>query len=331
MKKIIPILFIILALGCSEDSANQNNSNLVDVYVTGQKNGNPCYWKNNQLVELDNGGIPSIIATKIIISGNDVHVFGSNGGSYPHMGYFYWKNGVFHDLNTELDINNEGAVIVNDMFVDGTDVYFCGNFHYANTVCYWKNGVKTTLSSNDGGSASYIVVSDNSVFVSASKFPFPITSPYYDKGYYIDGVFFNETEYCGINGMIKINDDVHIYGTKDNISNGANYKGFYKNLITNVTTFSSNAETILNLHEDNGNLFFNDNYKTYKNDVVIPYFNSGHILITFKVLDNNSYALSLTENETGSNATYYLEINNTNEMQINYDEGRFTSILVVQN
>ena len=36
-----------------------------DVYVTGKYNNNPCYWKNTQLVLLDNGGLTNGVAQKL--------------------------------------------------------------------------------------------------------------------------------------------------------------------------------------------------------------------------------------------------------------------------
>lgn len=331
MKKAISLFLIVMTLISCENNddfeTNSVNQNSVDVYVTGKYNGNPCYWKNNQLVVLDDGGFSNGKTEKIIVSDNDIYVLG-----YADGNILYWKNGILTILNSQLNPNSELNFHVSDMFIDGNDVYFCGRIgnYSANTreVCYWKNGVKTILSSNDAGSAGSIIVANNDVFVAASKYIIPSTSTNYsDKGVYKNGVYYSETDYCALYGLRKINNEVYLFGTKDNTSTGSNYQGYYKNLTTGNSTYLSNSEYVRNLNGDNNNLYFDNGSNFYTNNTLTTFFYSGVTgIIDFKIVNNNSYILSI---EDTSDVNFYLDINNSNSMQINAADGEFTSILVL--
>lgn len=322
MKKIIFLIFaFVLLISCDENSeleSNLVNAESVDIYVTGQYNNIPCYWKNNELVLLDNTGISYGIAQKIMISGSDVYVFGQGTG---YLNTLYWKNGVLINLNSLLNPSNEPFFQVNDMFIDGSDVYFCGNIGNYTTreICYWKNGVKTTINSNDNGSAYLMLVSNSDLYFSVQN--------NLGRGYYKNGVFTNETDYCAIYGFSKIDSDVYLYGIKDNSLTGSNYQGYYKNLTTGNSTYLSNTEDVRNLNGDNNNLYFNNSSDIFTNNNPSTFFYSGVTsIIDFKILNDNSYVLSLDDT---SSVNFYLDINNTNSMQINGNNGRFTSILVI--
>ena len=316
--------FLILAItalfSCDKNNdydSNLANSSVVDVYVTGKYNNNPCYWKNTQLVLLDNGGLTNGVAQKIMVSGLDVYVLGQGTG---YLNTLYWKNGILIDLNSLLNPNNEPFLQINDMFVEGNDVYFCGSIGNYTTkeVCFWKNGVKTTLSHNDNGSANSIVVSNNDIYVTAQSS--------LGRGYFKNGIFNDETYYCGIYGLSKINNDVYLYGTKDSSLTGSNYQGYYKNLTTDIATYLSNVEYVRNLNGYNNNIYFNDSLNFYTNNNPASFFYNGMGIIDFKIVNNNSYIISI---EDSSNVNFYLDINNTNSIQISGADGEFTSILVI--
>ncbi|MCB0745684.1 MAG: hypothetical protein KDC67_17405, partial [Ignavibacteriae bacterium] len=228
---------------------------------------------------------------------------------------------VLIDLKSQLNPNNEPFFQINDMYIDGNDVYFCGHIGNYTTkeICYWKNGVKTTLSSNDSGSAYLMLVSNNELYFTAQSNS--------GRGYYKNGVFTDETYYCAIYGLSKINNEVYLYGMKDSSLTGSNYQGYYKNLTTGISTYVSNVEIIRNLNGDNNNLYFNDGINFYTNNIPTTFFYSGVTgIIDFKIVNNNSYILSI---EDTSDVNFYLDINNTNSMQINAADGEFTSILVL--
>jgi len=73
MKKIVFLILVFASLiSCDKNNdfePNSANSAAVDVYVTGKYNDKPCYWKNTQLVLLDDGGISNSITEKIMVSG----------------------------------------------------------------------------------------------------------------------------------------------------------------------------------------------------------------------------------------------------------------------
>lgn len=74
-----------------------------DLYVSGNVDGDPCYWKNGELTRLDvpsfstYGEVGQGTPNKVFIHGTDVYVGGwvqliREGGGY--MTPMYWKNGV---------------------------------------------------------------------------------------------------------------------------------------------------------------------------------------------------------------------------------------------
>lgn len=334
MKQFFILIFILFAYSCTDDIVENNNlssPNTFDVYVTGQYNGQACYWKNNQLILLDNSSLSFSVATKIMLAGNDVYVFGYSTGPINSV-FLYWKNGVLTNLNYLLNPNNESIFNVSDMYINGNDLYFCGNSGNTSAasknICYWKNGLKTILNSNDAGEASRIIVSNNTIYVLSSRYTVPIVSNNSDKGYYKDGVFYSETDYAALYGMVNINNDVYIYGKKDASLSGSNFEGYYKNITNGIITYIPATENVWNLNEDNANLFFDDGINFYKNNTVDNIFHNGNSIDSFKILNNNSFVLSHSDD---TNVIFYLDINNTNTMQIDYSNGEFTSLLVVQN
>lgn len=320
MKKFGFVFLAILTLiSCNKNDdfePNSLNPSSVDVYVTGKFNGNPCYWKNTQLFLLDDGGISNSIAEKVMVSGSDVYVLGNT----RYLNALYWKNGVLIDLKSQLNPNNEPFFQINDMYIDGNDVYFCGHIGNYTTreICYWKNGVKTTISSNDNGSAYSMLISNNDLYFTAQGNS--------GRGYYKNGVFTDETYYSVSFGLSKINNDVYLFGYKDSTLTGSNYQGYFKNLTTGVSTYLSNLDYVRNLNGDNNNLYYSDGVNFYINNTLTTFFYSGMGIIDFKIVNNNSYILSI---EDTSDVNFYLDINNTNSMQINAADGEFTSILVI--
>ena len=133
-----------------------------DVYVAGNNNGYPCYWKNGARADLPiigSGGS----ANSIFVYGTDVYVAGSNN-DYP----CYWKNGARIDLN--LTVGDNGG-IANSIFVSGSDVYVGGRRYYSRgdddyqRGCYWKNEVKTDLQEFQLGGIESIFVSGADLYV----------------------------------------------------------------------------------------------------------------------------------------------------------------------
>ncbi|MBL4939027.1 MAG: hypothetical protein JKY16_01865 [Lutibacter sp.] len=121
-----------------------------DVYISGHflKNNRsqPCYWKNGNLIELENNG--EAYTNDIFVLGVDVYVIGNQKlttkGSIP----CYWKNGVKKDL----DVPEKMSGYVKAISGFGKDFYIVGFLTSASEVienkfeaCYWKNGKLTHL------------------------------------------------------------------------------------------------------------------------------------------------------------------------------------------
>ena len=117
-----------------------------DVYVAGTDSkefSGAVYWKNNNEVQLSNGGG----ASSIFVSGNDVYVAGNDVANAV-----YWKNGTEVTLERTNVYGSFGSSAANSVFVSGNDVYIAG-YDGPNAV-YWKNGEEkylTTKNTTAGG------------------------------------------------------------------------------------------------------------------------------------------------------------------------------------
>jgi hypothetical protein len=119
------------------------------------------YWTNGSSTLLTSGGV----ANSIYVSGNDVHIAGTNNAS-SDIGW-HWKNGTLTDLT-----NGYGA---NKIFITGTDVYIAG-FDNSYAAAYWKNGI--IVNPSQGASASSIYVVNNDIYVAGRT---PANVPCYWK------------------------------------------------------------------------------------------------------------------------------------------------------
>lgn len=109
------------------------------IYIGGNC-GFPVYWKNKELVVLDDRYGEVLQITQ---SNNDIYAVGlinkHQSNSTGHTAC-YWKNGVLH----ELEDNAQASGI----YINGEDVYVTGStgdvpVNYK--PCFWKNGVRIDL------------------------------------------------------------------------------------------------------------------------------------------------------------------------------------------
>lgn len=329
MKKTLLILILftgLLQISCSEDlvtNAPANNS--VDVYVAGQKNSQACYWKNNQLVLLDSGGITAPLASKIIVADNDVYVLGIGVGTNELETFpMFWKNGVLTNLKTSLSTPNEEVRTITDFEIIGNDVYFVGYTRTLltfndNSLVYWKNGVKTVV--HDYGSNapnhSKIKVANNNIYITGTNNGGDETI----NGFYLNNVF-NEIPNSILNGLAVNNNDVYAYGTLNN-------EGYYKNINTNSeTTFPATMTAISNMLFDNNNMYFTNGSSIYENGVVFD--ESEPQIMDFRILNGNTYKI-IQESIGDLGYLSYLTINGVQTSQIADSDGTFLSLFVVQN
>ncbi len=322
MKKLFSLLVILLAFSCnsSDDETTPISQNPVDVYVAGQKNGQPCYWKNDQLVLLDDGGISGVTATRIIVSNNDVYVFGTTDATTIQLSSsLFWKNGLLTHLNPTLSSETEYAVLISDMDVVGDDVYFVGYTNPAPITLFepklatWKNGLKTVVSTNpEGWQDAFIKVKNNTVY---------ITSPT-ENGYYVNATFYSKPD-AVLNGFTENSNDVYVYG-------GQLLGGFYHNITSNVQTNVGfpNDGSVYKMCFDNNNVYYSDGADIYTNGTLtysVPM--DSNNLFDFTVKDNNLY---LIEGHDVNNNPKVVKINNVIAMTSGVEED-FTSLFIVQN
>ena len=332
MKKILIALLVLtsfLQISCSSDTVNNSPTiNPVDVYVAGSKNNQACYWKNNQLEMLDSGGFLYTTASKIIVSNGDVYVLGrGSNGTTANDFSFYWKNGVFTNLNAQFDHGGNLLESVTDFDIVGNDIYFVGYTRSPIAIpnpptqlVLWKNNVATIIHSFNELtiSDSRIKVLNNDVYIAG-----PNNNSSFNSGYYKNSVF-NEIQNMYIRDFTVNNNEMSVYGSYQ-----------LSNRIHNITTntdinigFANDAQ-ITDLCFDNNNLYYSNNNEIYKNGTLIYSIPTGlgNGLQNFKVLNGNVYKL---ENYGDLILSQYLKINDTILLTAQLGE-YFNSLYIVQN
>lgn len=133
------------------------------VYVypdTGSSYYQTCYWKNGVKTDLV---YPTYYyeyaeATSIQIVNGDVYVLGAVAENFSsNRQLVFWKNGAINYLSYSdvSSFSRSFSVYNNDFYAAGA-VTLAG----VNTACYWKNGVRTMLSSSLSVAGDIIVNQD---------------------------------------------------------------------------------------------------------------------------------------------------------------------------
>jgi hypothetical protein len=329
MKKLLFIstllLFSLLHVSCSTNSISNNAlpSSPVDVYVTGSKNGQACYWKNNQLIQLNSGTFVGTNATKIIISNNNVYVLGSTTNGNPTT-YLYWKNGVLTNLNTSFSTSAQTVLSIEDIDVVGNDVYFVGYTGPAmltviqQVLTVWKNSLPTVLNTSNQSYnfLSKIKVLNNNVYVTGKNNNGTST------GYYLNNLFNPLLNSTPRGFAVNIN-SIYTFG-------GELTGGFYYDIINNVNTTINFAtsSSVFNMCFDNNNVYYSSQTDVYKNGSLFSASPVGlNNLVDFKVLNDNLYKII---NFGGVNFYQTTEINGVTTMITSSGEF-FNSLFIVQN
>jgi hypothetical protein len=146
-KNIIPNETQAISAYCLAVSSN-------NVYIGGtDSNSVATIWTNGSPENLHSSIPGSYVTyvTSLFASGNDIYAVASlqapasniNGNySYFQSTPAYWKNGIEHDL----PLNGDSYGSANTVFVNGSDIYVCGNT--PSGAVYWENGIETKLGSN---------------------------------------------------------------------------------------------------------------------------------------------------------------------------------------
>lgn len=133
-----------------------------DVYVAGSIMSTnfyivACYWLNNNLTELITNDSK---AYSIYVNNSDVYVAGYYKDGTNQIAC-YWLNGAKYDLL--------GGRSAEEIYHDGTDLYIGGTTYSGGTsLCYWKNDIKTDLTSSDAINDVSMIVLNGQVYMSAS-------------------------------------------------------------------------------------------------------------------------------------------------------------------
>ncbi|MBV8390674.1 MAG: hypothetical protein JO080_12795 [Mucilaginibacter sp.] len=154
----VAFVFALFTLISCKKSNNEKPVQSHDIYVIGNDNNQPVYWKNG--VETSLTTTYSTLkftvgyATGITFSGNDLYISGICAGVNISNTPVYWKNGIIDTLQRPHGLATDATSIV----ASGTDIYIGGGhvgyaiYSTPNNAVLWKNGKPTEF----GGSAAEI-------------------------------------------------------------------------------------------------------------------------------------------------------------------------------
>jgi hypothetical protein len=328
LYSLLAFVMLLLSVGCSDDDAlNASTQNPVDIYVIGQNNSHAAYWKNNQMISLNDNASSFSTADSIIVKNDIVHIVGTsyNNGVTNKL---YWKNGVVTNLTQTFSTPDQAVRRITGMDVVGNDVYFVG--YTKNPIIaaeiydlvYWKNGIKTVVKSNTNKICdSNIKVLNNDVYIigtdDINNFP---------NGYYKNGVFTNLPN-TYIEDFAVNNNEMCVFGqSMFNVSNNFIYNTNTGNYT--VINFTDNSE-MKYLSFDNTNMYYANDHQVYKNGTLISQIQDGSAYYNdIKILNDNVYSVK-SFNGVVFNQT--VEINNTIVLFTNNTQNSYRSLYVVQN
>ncbi|MEY8759565.1 hypothetical protein [Chryseobacterium tongliaoense] len=326
----IPFLFLLVFFtSCREDDTETLEKNVAsyDVYIAGKENNQPCYWKNGQKINLPVSNIYT--PNKIIVENNHVYI----GGRIATVSFAYhtfWKDGVRVDLDQYLNVPINNIPEIFDFYVKNGDIYLLGIATNPNPAtpaekyefCYWKNGVKTILFTDEFTYNDFcsITVYDSKVYVSGHKKINGITT----FGYFINTTFYPLVSGYSNNAIASNASNVYLFGNSPVL--------FYRNLLTNADTQITDPAVgfISRILLDNNDVYLQSSDKYFKNSTKVlitdPQYNS---IQDMKVVDQNVYMIRYDDN-----GGYKVFINNVESQSLlppySFDNG-FFAIDVVQN
>jgi len=190
-------------------TVNQEASNsLVDIYVAGQLNALPVYWKNGHVVLLSNGA-PNEWASSIAVAGSDVYVSGLEWWDRNVLPR-YWKN------NQEVQLSNvPGYIGITSIAISNGDVYVAGWEYTGSGVAiakYWKNGQAVSLTNGTtDAEATSIAVFGNDVYVAGD---INGIAKYWKNGQEVSLTDGSHQAYA--NSITVIGSDVYVAGSEEN-------------------------------------------------------------------------------------------------------------------
>ncbi|MCD0477695.1 hypothetical protein LPB90_04470 [Chryseobacterium sp. LC2016-29] len=347
---ILPfILLLTFIFSCREndvDDGLQQKTASYDVYVAGKENNNACYWKNGNKVDLING--TGITAVKIMVENNDVYVFAI--GNLAPFNYYIWKNNVKIDLSQQINNSNPSNynASINHFLVNQGNIYVFGfvsspvvqvpngsNF-YTKELCYWKNGVKTSLFTTTSNfdqphvTTRNFTVHNGDVYIPVNKMPYKMIDAPVEVGYFKNNTYHTVASYSDQKNFRNIASGTGgVYLSMYDVTTNRTY---YKNLATNIDTYTSQTVKVRFTVDGNAIYDFSNGQHFLKNDIASNFnyaLGFNNILDLF-ALDNNVYQIrdKYTNDFKESSKVY---INNTEIQHIDNINGTFNSIYVVEN
>ena len=198
----------------------ETNNSSVDIYVAGMENNLPVYWKNGQVIPLDNISY-GFTGTSIAVVGNDIYVAGTrNELMWNHYGAKYWKNGQAISLGD--------AAGASSITVEGSDVYVAGwkwepSGSGAIAVAkYWKNGQAVSLTdATREAYANCIIVSGSDVYVAGQESVNSTPYSNYIAKYWKNGVavlLTSASSDAWANSITVVGNDVYVAGYENGIA-----------------------------------------------------------------------------------------------------------------
>lgn len=254
----VSLLLMLTLIGCGAHCTAVAPANPVipplsagpDVYVAGwQFNGAgtkvAMLWKNGIATSLTDGTYGAY-ATSVAVLGSDIYVTLNEASGYD--GNFVaelWKNGSITDLTDGTLSGDATAVAISgsDVYVAGGQSGFDSNNNFIGFSGYWKNGIFTTLVTDDvqtqvSGGPSSITIVGSDVYLAGDTTRMVYTSPTSDvvapaATYWKNGVPVVLTDgltYASASSIAVSGTDVYVAGLHCmTLSNDCSYAAYWKN------------------------------------------------------------------------------------------------------
>lgn len=227
----------------------ESNTSAVDIYVAGQLNSWPVYWKNGQVIQL-NGSVSNYTATSIAVDSSNIYVAATRfelwwndyaakywiGGQAISLGIYAGASSIVHagndvyvagyeweDDKPELVAKywkngqpvalTDGTIYsyANSIFVDDNDVYVAG--YVDGIATYWKNGIPVSLTNGSNQAyANSIFVVGNDIYVAGSE----MNGTHHVAKYWKNGQAVTLTNgnsiHAEANSIVVVGNDIYIAG-----------------------------------------------------------------------------------------------------------------------
>ncbi|MFC7346188.1 hypothetical protein ACFQO9_05560 [Chryseobacterium zhengzhouense] len=349
---ILPfVLLLTFVFSCREndiDEGLEKKTASYDVYVAGKENNSACYWKNGIKIDLINGS--NITPRKIIVENNDVYIFAMSDISQD---YYIWKNNVKIAVNQHIGMNNnttnpaDYAHSIDDFLVDQGNIYLFGivtspivqipsTITYTRELCYWKNGLKTVLfTQNFPNPQNYVTtrnftIYNGDVYIPVNKMLNNLVDSPIEVGYFKNNSYNIISPYSGQKNFRNISSnglgDIYL-SMYDKLTD----KSYFKNIITNTDSYIS--QTVKGKFKIDGTDIYDfsngSDYLKNDNAISFSYALGFNRIEDFFALDQNIYQIR-SKSTSDIKDSYKVYINNVETQHINHVNGIFTSIYVVQ-